>query len=214
MDYGYSTRTTPRLQPLRGFNPGNTQGQTRTLPIHPYYAKGGVSPIVSGEAISIAVIGTDSYWVKGRGAALVAANVATLDLDTAVPEDAPVFFAMQDAEDFSVVSSGSLLGLDTNGNYTLATAFFNLDGVTAAEYTDTTALKVVSAAAGEGKVTPVEAADVLDTGERLVSVVGYVNGGVKNVADHIDEAAYTYDNNGNPITNMLVFNTTFQPATI
>ena len=199
MNYGYVTRSKPRIQPRRGFNPGNTQAQTRTLPILPFYVVGGTSPIISGEAISIATVNDKQYWVKGRGAAAVAAGVSGL---TTVSDAAPVFFAYQDAADYSVRASGKLLGLDSNGSYTLATAFYTGDDAT---FVTGAALTITTSAVGEGTVVvfnPVDDVAGAVGGDATKPVVGYVNTGVHNIWEQTDEAPKAS-------SEVIEFNTTF-----
>lgn len=198
MNYGYTVRNTPKLQPRRGFSPGTPNAQTKTIAIHPYYADGGTAPIVSGEVISVAIVSDTPYWVKGRGEALVSAggtHGGVAAPGTAVAHTAPVYVAFQDAAGYDVKASGKLLGLDTNGNYTLATAFY---AGLASTYVEGAPL-TVGLTTNEGKIVVF---DPTDAAEDHLPVIGYVSKGVHNIWNEIDEAAYAN-------SNVVEFNTTF-----
>ncbi len=103
MTFGEFRRATPRINVKRGF--AGNEPQSITHSATPKLNEG----IVSGMLISL---DTNGQWVKS----------STSDTKNTV-----AFFAFADQTDTDVISSGTLLGLSTDGVFELQTAFFDSD---------------------------------------------------------------------------------------
>lgn len=109
VNYGISTRSKPRIEVLKGFDPNEPFSRRDS---HPVAANQGIK---SGMVISKWWNATTSRyeWVKG-------VDVTTLGQDANVQ----VFFALQDETDHDVVNSGLLTGLSSSGQFEIETGYF------------------------------------------------------------------------------------------
>ncbi len=119
--YGTEERTKPRIEVLRGWDPNNPGNRTRRAPIT------GSVTIKSGQVISLAYDGvlSEEGWNLGVTAS------------TDIP-----YFAVQDSDDFDVVSSGVLTGLSSLDQIELQTPYFTASPTPA--YSSQVALKANS----------------------------------------------------------------------
>lgn len=172
-NYGTTQRTKPRLQVLRGWDPNNPTHRTQRAPIAT-----GVT-IKSGQVISLAW-GSGGYQEWNLGVASA----------TVIP-----FFAVQDSDDFDVISSGVLTGLSSLDNIELQTPYFKASPTPS--YGHQVALK---ADGTTGDVTTVSTADLNAAG----FILGYASryNAPVNIAATNTEA--TVDGSGEVLVLTLV----------